>query len=65
MNVVAHRARFQQRAFLIFNDSADVGVEFVSDVISQQFLPILRREDQMHEDLGQRLRHTVSPLQGS
>ena len=57
MNVVGHGTRFEKRALLILHDAADVGVKFIPDVVRQQRFPILRREDQMHQHLGERLRH--------
>ena len=51
--MVGNRASFEQCSFLIFNNPANVGVEFIPDVIGQQRLPVLRGEDQMHEDLGE------------
>ena len=64
MNVILDRARFEQGAFLTLHDATDVSVEFVANVVGQQRLPVFRREDQMHENLGERLRHEMAPFQG-
>jgi len=64
MDVVGDRSGSKQGAFLIFDNSANVRVKFIPDIIVQTRLPVLRREDQMHEDLSERLRHELRPLQG-
>lgn len=64
VNMVGNRASLEQCPFLVSNNTADVCVEFVADVISQQRLPVLRRKDQMCENLGEGLRHKITPFQG-
>lgn len=59
MDVVGDRTSLEQSTFLLFHNAADVGVEFLADIIGQPWFPVLRGEDQMHEDLGK----TVSPFQ--
>lgn len=53
VNVVGDRTHLEQRSLLIFNNPTKVSVEFISDLIGQCGFPILRREDQMHQDLGE------------
>jgi hypothetical protein len=53
VNVVGDRTHLEQRPLLIFNNPTKVSVEFISDLIGQCGFPILRREDQMHQDLGE------------
>lgn len=57
VDVVGHGTRLQQRALLVLHDAADVGVEFIPNVIRQPRFAPLRGEDQMHQDLSERLRH--------
>ena len=53
VNVIGDRSGCEQSAFLIFHNAANIGVEFITNVIDQPWLPVLRREDEMHQDFGE------------
>ena len=55
VNVVGDRTSFEQGAILVFNDATNVGVEFIPNVVGQQGIAVFCREDQMHEDVSERL----------
>ena len=63
--MIRDRTRLEQRSFLILDDPRNVGMKFFAEVIGQPGFPVLGGEDQMHEDLGEGLRHGVVPLQGT
>ena len=62
MKVIGDGASLEQRALVVFDDSADVSVEFVAVSICEEWFPILRGKDQMHEDLGEGLWHGLRPF---
>ena len=62
VNVVGDRAHLEQRSLLIFNNATQVSVEFITNIVGQCRFPVLRGEDQMHQDLGERLRHEFRPF---
>ena len=62
VNVVGDRAHLEQRSLLIFNNATQVSVEFMTNIVGQCRFPVLRGEDQMHQDLGERLRHEFRPF---
>jgi len=64
VNVVGNRASLKKCAFEVLQNSAHVGVEFIPNLVRQHRLAVLRREHDVNEDLGERLRHEVTPFQG-
>ena len=62
--MISDRTGLEQGAFLVFNNAADVGVQFIPDVVGKKRLTIFRGEDQMYEDLGEGLWQKVTPLSG-
>jgi hypothetical protein len=59
MNVIRCSAGCDELAALFVDNSIDVGVEAWFKGIGDQGLPILCGEDDVEEDLGERLRHPV------
>jgi hypothetical protein len=53
VDVIGDRSGCEQCAFFIFHNAANMGVEFFPNVIIKPWLPILRREDEMHQDFGE------------
>jgi hypothetical protein len=53
MNMIGDRTGFEESALLVFDDATHVSVKFIPDVIGQQPFPVLCREDQMYENLGE------------
>src|ERR1041385_1751212 len=58
VNVVLDGIRDQGWAFQVIQDADDVGVEFIAGCwVAQEELAVFGAEDEVDEDLGERLRH--------
>ena len=67
MHVILHGACLEQRAGKIGDDAAAVSVEFIADGIFNDAFAVFGGEDDVDEDLRERLRHgsaALAPLQG-
>lgn len=59
VDVVGDRTDFEKDAVMIGDDAADVSVKRIPVDVIQARLAVLGREDQVNQDLGERLRHST------
>ena len=64
MDVILDRAGLQKRPPVILDDSSDVRVEFITNLIIYPWRALFGRKDDMNENFREGLGHGVSPFQG-
>src|SRR5262249_20820977 len=62
MNVIAHGIDFNQLNIEILERAGDVGMQLIPFRIAQQWAPVFGAENQMHDNVGKRLRHDRTVL---